>query len=203
MNLKHKRYLEALFYVHGTDCKTRCNWWSVVSVSRPQLYIGSMVALNLFRNLCSFKWLKFNLRQFIRLILFVSWIIKIEISVGLMKLIIFSLNWTADSIFQSSSLTLFHSIYVQIPPKLHFLEILQQFSEAVTGGVPKKSCSKKFLWYSQENNREGVSFLITLQTFKSATLLKRDSKKCAFLLVLQNFEEQLQMAAFEFSKSVF
>ena len=36
---------------------------SVVSVSTLHLHIGSTVSLKLCLNLCSFKWLKFNLRR--------------------------------------------------------------------------------------------------------------------------------------------
>ena len=39
-----------------------------------------------------------------------SWILKIQFSLGLMKLRIFVLNWTVDSIFRSSSLRLLQSL---------------------------------------------------------------------------------------------
>ena len=37
--------------------------WTVVSVSRPHLHIGSTVSLKPWLNLCSFEWLKFSLRR--------------------------------------------------------------------------------------------------------------------------------------------
>ena len=87
----------------------RKRYWSVVSRSRPWLHIGSMIAL-LCQNLCSFKWLKCSLRRFSSFIPFISWILKIEFSLGLMKLSIFVLSWIVDLIPRSSSLRLFHSL---------------------------------------------------------------------------------------------
>ena len=47
------------------------------------------------------------------------------------------------------------------------------------------------MWYLQENNCGGVCFLIKLQTFKPATLLKRDSSAGVFPSNLQNLWENL------------
>lgn len=41
----------------------RKKWWSVVSGSKSQEDVGSMESLKLRRTLCSFKWLKFNLKR--------------------------------------------------------------------------------------------------------------------------------------------
>ena len=67
--------------------------WSVVSVSRPYLYIRSTVSLEPCLNLCSFKWLKFNLRRVSSLRPLVSCIAKTEFSLDLIKLRIISLNF--------------------------------------------------------------------------------------------------------------
>ena len=53
------------------------------------------------------------MRSFSSLLPFVSWILKIEFSLNLMKLRILFLNGTVDSIFQSSSIKLFHSLIKQ------------------------------------------------------------------------------------------
>ena len=46
-----------LFSAKSWQCKKR---WSVVSVSEPQSYTGLGASLNLWRNLCWFKWLNFK-----------------------------------------------------------------------------------------------------------------------------------------------
>ena len=45
----------------------------------------------------------------------------------------------------------------------------------------------KISQYLQENTCAGVSFLIKMQAFKSATLLKQDSNAGVFLTILRNF----------------
>ena len=59
--------------------------WSFVSVSRRHLHIGSTVSLKACLNLCSFKWLKFNLRRFSSLRPLVSCITTTEFYLGLIK----------------------------------------------------------------------------------------------------------------------
>ena len=69
----------------------------------------------------------------------------------------------------------------------------------IASGAPKaavRRCSSekvflKISQYSQENNCVGVSFLIMLQAFRPATLLKRDSNIGVFLRILRTFKEQL------------
>ena len=56
------------------------------------------------------------------------------------------------------------------------------FSEA-----PICTCLMKISQYSQEKTCAGVYFLIKLQTFRTATLLKRDSNIAVFLCILRNF----------------
>ena len=57
--------------------------------------------------------------------------------------------------------------------------------------VVRRSIKKLFFrisQYSQKNNCVGVSFLIKMQTFRLATLLKRDSNTGVFLaLFRKNF----------------
>ena len=65
--------------------------WSVLSVSRSHLHIGSTVSLKPCLNLCSFKWLKFNLRRVSSLKPLVSYIAETEVSLGLIKLRIYLL----------------------------------------------------------------------------------------------------------------
>ena len=67
--------------------------WSVASVFRPHLHIGSTISLKPYLNLCSFKWLKFNLRRVSSLRPLVSCIAKTEFSLGLIRLRIISLNF--------------------------------------------------------------------------------------------------------------
>ena len=67
--------------------------WSVASVFRSHLHIGSTISLKPCLNLCSFKWLKFNLRRVNSLRPLVSCIAKTEFSLGLIRLRIISLNF--------------------------------------------------------------------------------------------------------------
>ena len=83
--------------------------WSVVSVSRPHVRIGSTVSLKPHLTLCSFKWLKFNLRC-VSSLRPMSCIAKKEFSLGLIKLRITSLNLFSDTIFRISSLSAHHSL---------------------------------------------------------------------------------------------
>ena len=75
--------------------------WSVVSVSTPHLHIGSTVSLKSCLNLCSLKWLKFNLTRVSLLRPLVSCIAKTEFSLGLM---IVSLNLFPDTMFRISEI---------------------------------------------------------------------------------------------------
>ena len=84
--------------------------WSVVSVSRPHLHIGSIVFLKRCLSLCSFKWLKFNLRRVSSLRPLLSCIAKTEFSLGLIKLRIIYLNLFTDTMFRISSLSAHHSL---------------------------------------------------------------------------------------------
>ena len=61
------------------------------------------------------------------------------------------------------------------------------FIEAATGGVLQKNVFSKLLQCSRENISVGIS----LQTFRSAILLKRDTNTYVFLWILQNFSEHL------------
>ena len=83
--------------------------WSVVSVSRPHLYIGSTVSLKPCLNLCSFKWLKFSIRRVSSLRPLVSCIAKTEFCLGLVKLRIISVNELTD-MFQNFSQGAHHSL---------------------------------------------------------------------------------------------
>ena len=67
--------------------------WSVASISRSHLSIGSTISLKPCLNLCSFKWLKFNLRRVSSLRSLVSCIAKTEFSFALIKLRIISINF--------------------------------------------------------------------------------------------------------------
>ena len=87
--------------------KRKC---SVVSARRPHLHTGSTVSLKPCLNLCSFKWLKFNLRRVSSLIPLVSCIAKTEFSLCLIKLRIISLNLFTDNMFRISSLSAHHSL---------------------------------------------------------------------------------------------
>ena len=66
------------------------------------------------------------------------------------------------------------------------MEILCKNSQGLlTSGSSDKRCSIKKLFlkisqYSQEATCVGVSFLVTLQTLRPATLLKRDSNTGGF-----------------------
>ena len=54
--------------------------------------------------------------------------------------------------------------------------------------VVRRSIKKVFLkisQYSQKNNCVGVSFLIKMQTFRPATLLKGDSNTVVFLTIFK------------------
>ena len=72
---------EVLFYSLQRKRK-----WSVVSVSRPHLHIGSTVSLKSCLNLCSLKWLKINLGRNSSLKPLVNILQKTEFSLGLTKL---------------------------------------------------------------------------------------------------------------------
>ena len=67
--------------------------WSALSVSRPNLDIGSTVSLKPCLNLCSLKWLKFNLGRVSSLRTLLWWTAKTEFSLGLIKLRIIYLNF--------------------------------------------------------------------------------------------------------------
>ena len=56
--------------------------WIVVSVFRPHLHIGSTASLKPCLNLCSFKWLKFNLRLVISVETFGAMYCKIGVLFG-------------------------------------------------------------------------------------------------------------------------
>ena len=84
--------------------------WSVVSVSTPHLHTGSTVSLKPCLNLCSFKWLKFNLRRVSSLRPLVSCIAKTQFSLGLRKLMIVSLNLFTDTMVRISSLSAHHCL---------------------------------------------------------------------------------------------
>ena len=62
-------------------------------VSRPNLHIGSTVSLKPCLNLCSFKWLKFNLIRVSSLRPLLWCTAKAEFSLGLWKLRIIYLNF--------------------------------------------------------------------------------------------------------------
>ena len=66
--------------------------WIAVSVSRPNLHIGSTTS-NPCLNLCSFKWLKFNLGSVNSLRPLLWCTVKMESSLGLLKLRIIHLNF--------------------------------------------------------------------------------------------------------------
>ena len=83
---------------------------SVVSVSTPHLHIGSTVSLKSSLNLCSLKWLKFNLSHVSLLRPLVSCIAKTESSLGLIKLMIVSLNLFPDIMFRISLLSAHHCL---------------------------------------------------------------------------------------------
>ena len=68
------------------------------------------VSLEPCLNLCSFKWLKFSLRRVSSLRPLVSCIAKTEFSLGLIKLMIVSLNLFTDTIFRISSLSAHHCL---------------------------------------------------------------------------------------------
>ena len=67
--------------------------WSAVSVSRPNLHIGSTVSLKPCLNSCSFKWLKFNLGRVSSLRPLFWFTAKAEFSLGLLKLRIIYLTF--------------------------------------------------------------------------------------------------------------
>ena len=107
--------------------------WSVFSVSTPHLHIGSTVSLKPCLNLCSFKWLKFNLRCVSSLRPLVSCIAKTEFSLDLIKLMIVSLNLFTDTMFRISALSAHHCLIMlrynytaqeTVTSFLTFLEIL-------------------------------------------------------------------------------
>ena len=72
--------------------------WSAVSVSRPKLHIGLTISLKPSLNLCSLKWLKFNLERVSSLRPLLWCIAKTEFSIGSLKLRIIYLNqeWHFD-----------------------------------------------------------------------------------------------------------
>ena len=84
--------------------------WSVVSVFTQHLHIGSIVSLKPCLNLCSFKWLQFNLRRVSSLRPLMSWTAKTDFSLGLIKLMIVSLNLFTDTMFRISSLKAHHCL---------------------------------------------------------------------------------------------
>ena len=88
----------ALIVEYRLQCKRKS---SDVSFSRPYLHIGSTGSLKPCPNLCSFKWLKFNLRRVNSLRLLLSCIAKSEFSLDLIKLRIISLNLFSDTMFQT------------------------------------------------------------------------------------------------------
>ena len=67
-------------------------------------HIGLSVSLKLSRNLCSFRWLKFNLKQVSKFKPVILWTAKMEFSLGLTKLRILNLNVFLESMFLGSSL---------------------------------------------------------------------------------------------------
>ena len=64
--------------------------------------------------------------------------------------------------------------------------IEDSYLEAATGGVLQKKLFLKVSQYSQENKCVSL-FLIKLQVFSPASLLKRDSNTGVFLWILQIF----------------
>ena len=64
-------------------------------------------------------------------------------------------------------------------------EISEKYNEQ--RGVLQKNLFLKISLYLQQNTCVGVSFLIKIQAFRPATLLKRDSNTGVFLTMLQNF----------------
>ena len=71
---------------------------------------GSTVSLKLSQNLCSFKWLKFNLRLLNNLIPLGSCTSKTVFPLDQIKLQIVTLNLLIDSIFLILTLSLIHSL---------------------------------------------------------------------------------------------
>ena len=69
---------------------------------------GSIVSLELCRNFCSFKWLKFNIRRLNNLTPLVSCISNTEFPLGLQKLRVVTLNLLIDFLFLILSLSLLH-----------------------------------------------------------------------------------------------
>ena len=92
----------------------RKRYWSVVSSSKPQLHIGLIASLKLCWDLCSFKWLKFNLRRVTNFKLNIQYFFiynkyNNNISFGLIKSRIVFLNFFEDSILRISSTNFSHS----------------------------------------------------------------------------------------------
>ena len=68
-----------------------------------------IISLKLCRNLCSFRWLKSNLKRVNSFTPLISWTSKTEVSLGLTKFMMLVLNVFIEFIFLSSSLRFPHA----------------------------------------------------------------------------------------------
>ena len=84
--------------------------WSVVSVSVPQSHIGLTASLKLWRNLCSFIWLNFNLNTDNNLTPAGSWIANCDFCFRLKKSLNIELTRLISSAFLREVSNLHHSL---------------------------------------------------------------------------------------------
>ena len=91
---------------------------------------------------------------------------------------VFSVSWSNFKVVKYNSKT--PNIYHHI-----------KFRKSIMNRCSIKKPLLKVLQCSQKNTCVRVSFLIIMQAFSPATLLKRDSKTGAFLWILRNFSEHL------------
>ena len=106
------------FCLFSAENGQRKKKWSVVSVSEPQSHIGLGASLKLWRNLCLFKWLNFNLSLDNTLESTGSWIAKRDLCFKLKN----SLNTIVKRIFAgvqiASKVPWGSSVYIQFYEKI-------------------------------------------------------------------------------------
>ena len=113
-----KKFLSCTY--EKEQCKKKC---SVVSVSVPRSHIGNTESLKLWRNLCSFKWLDFNLSLIKSLTPVGSWIENNDLSCKEMNFIKIDLEHLMFTDISIKLSCLFHSL-IQNGKKEYFKRLI-------------------------------------------------------------------------------